>query len=93
MGDDAPLSHATTLDVTRHGSIDQVVRRAFGGTSWIWGGRCVAFDDIDFERRTYVPLDGLATLDKNGERLRRRAQLCSRLRRSRDDTVAPRAPT
>ena len=31
------------------------VRRQLGGTSAIWGGRCVPFDPIDFEPRAAVP--------------------------------------
>ena len=27
------------------------VCRALGGTSWTWGGRCVAYDDIDWVQR------------------------------------------
>jgi choline dehydrogenase-like flavoprotein len=30
----------------------------FGGTTAVWGGRCVPFDPIDFERRDYVPGSG-----------------------------------
>jgi choline dehydrogenase-like flavoprotein len=33
-------------------------RILFGGTTGIWGGRCVPFDPIDFERRDYVPNSG-----------------------------------
>jgi choline dehydrogenase-like flavoprotein len=33
-------------------------RVAFGGTTSIWGGRCVPFDPIDFERRDYVANSG-----------------------------------
>ncbi len=33
-------------------------RTGFGGTTRIWGGRCVPFDPIDFERRDYVPNSG-----------------------------------
>jgi choline dehydrogenase-like flavoprotein len=40
-----PLLHATTSITTR---------RQIGGTSTIWGGRCVPFDPIDFEARDYV---------------------------------------
>ena len=32
--------------------------RFFGGTSHIWGGRCARLDDIDFERRAWVPYSG-----------------------------------
>ena len=32
--------------------------RFFGGTTAIWGGRVAEFDDIDFERRDWVPHSG-----------------------------------
>lgn len=32
--------------------------RALGGTSTLWGGRCVPFDPIDFEERPHVPWSG-----------------------------------
>ena len=31
---------------------------AFGGTTRLWGGRCVPFDPIDFEQREHVPNSG-----------------------------------
>lgn len=33
-------------------------RLAFGGTTGLWGGRCVALDPVDFERRDYVENSG-----------------------------------
>jgi choline dehydrogenase-like flavoprotein len=33
-------------------------RRGLGGTTMVWGGRCVPFDPIDFERREYVAESG-----------------------------------
>jgi choline dehydrogenase-like flavoprotein len=33
-------------------------RVVYGGTTGIWGGRCVPFDPIDFERRDYLPGSG-----------------------------------
>ena len=33
-------------------------QRIFGGTTTIWGGRCMPFDPIDFDRRDYVPSSG-----------------------------------
>lgn len=33
-------------------------RRAFGGSTTLWGGRCVPYDPIDFEPRAYVPGSG-----------------------------------
>jgi choline dehydrogenase-like flavoprotein len=32
--------------------------RRFGGSTTIWGGRCVPFDEIDFETRGYMPFSG-----------------------------------
>jgi choline dehydrogenase-like flavoprotein len=33
-------------------------RRAFGGSTTIWGGRCVPYDPIDFEQREYATNSG-----------------------------------
>jgi choline dehydrogenase-like flavoprotein len=41
-----------------HPDPTQFRRAAFGGTTSLWGGRCVAFDPIDFERRDYVAGSG-----------------------------------
>jgi choline dehydrogenase-like flavoprotein len=38
-----------------HVPSELAVRRAIGGTSATWGGRCVPFDPIDFEPRPAVP--------------------------------------
>jgi choline dehydrogenase-like flavoprotein len=32
--------------------------RFFGGTTAVWGGRCAELDEIDFERRDWVPHSG-----------------------------------
>lgn len=32
--------------------------RLFGGTTAIWGGRCAELDEIDFERRHWIPFSG-----------------------------------
>jgi choline dehydrogenase-like flavoprotein len=34
-----------------HASMDLATERRLGGTSWIWGGRCVDFDPADFEEK------------------------------------------
>jgi choline dehydrogenase-like flavoprotein len=33
-------------------------QRRYGGSTTIWGGRCMPFDPIDFEPRAYVPQSG-----------------------------------
>ncbi len=38
----------------KHAPMDLTTRRGIGGTSAIWGGRCVPFDPIDFEDRPFV---------------------------------------
>ncbi|ATC23454.1 aldo/keto reductase [Caulobacter vibrioides] len=52
--DKADLSDARIVDVKRHAGMDVAVRRALGGTSRWWGGRCVPYDDVDFEPRPFV---------------------------------------
>jgi choline dehydrogenase-like flavoprotein len=38
--------------------LDEARLRFFGGTTAVWGGRCVPLDPIDFERRDWVPNSG-----------------------------------
>ena len=52
------LADAEIADPARHAPMQIAVRRALGGTSLLWGGRCVPFDDIDFADRPHVPLGG-----------------------------------
>ena len=52
------LADAEIADLSRHAPMQIAVRRALGGTSLLWGGRCVPFDDIDFADRPHVPLGG-----------------------------------
>jgi choline dehydrogenase-like flavoprotein len=55
-----------------HPPLDRGRARALGGTSSLWGGRCIPFDAIDFEKRDYVPHSGWpiqrADLDRYYER-------------------------
>ena len=37
-----------------HADMTLTTRRVLGGASTIWGGRCVPFDPIDFEQRSFV---------------------------------------
>jgi choline dehydrogenase-like flavoprotein len=48
-------SRAEIVDLDRHAPMDIAVVRALGGTSWTWGGRCVAYDDVDWLDRSFVP--------------------------------------
>jgi choline dehydrogenase-like flavoprotein len=41
-----------------HPPANEFRRVGFGGTTSIWGGRCVPFDPIDFERREYLANSG-----------------------------------
>lgn len=41
-----------------HWPLDTYRVRALGGTSSIWGGRCIPYDPIDFEERSWVPHSG-----------------------------------
>ncbi|MDR3745729.1 MAG: GMC family oxidoreductase [Acidobacteriaceae bacterium] len=50
----AEVSRAEIVDAQRHAAMELTVARALGGTSWTWGGRCVAFDDIDWMDREFV---------------------------------------
>jgi choline dehydrogenase-like flavoprotein len=60
-----------------HPPLTRYRRRAFGGSTGIWGGRCVPFDPIDFETRDWMP--GTAWPFRFGTLLpyyRRAARLC-----------------
>lgn len=48
------LSDAAIFDSERHAPLSLAVRRQLGGTSSIWGGRCVPYDPIDFLARPIV---------------------------------------
>ena len=52
------LYRGEVSDLKQHHPLHLFRRRILGGTSSIWGGRCVPFDNIDFERRDYVPHSG-----------------------------------
>jgi choline dehydrogenase-like flavoprotein len=48
------LSHAEILSHKAHSKMVDATQSILGGTSSIWGGRCVPFDPIDFAKRDYV---------------------------------------
>jgi len=52
------LYAGSVTDSHLHSPPDRYRQRRFGGSSTIWGGRCVPFDDIDFQTRSYIPNSG-----------------------------------
>jgi choline dehydrogenase-like flavoprotein len=52
------LYQGTVTDARLHSPPDRYRERRFGGTTTIWGGRCMPFNPIDFEPRPYVPHSG-----------------------------------
>lgn len=59
------LSDAEIITTGAHSVMDDAVRRGLGGTSAIWGGRCVPLDAIDFEQREFVSESGWPLSDKD----------------------------
>lgn len=49
------LTEASYFDPAFHSSMSECTRRQVGGTSVIWGGRCVPYDPVDFDPRSYIP--------------------------------------
>ncbi len=52
------LYQGAVADPLLHSPTEKYRRRAFGGSTAIWGGRCVPFDAIDFEARPWVAGSG-----------------------------------
>jgi choline dehydrogenase-like flavoprotein len=52
------LYAGSVSDARLHSPPDRYRQRRFGGTTTIWGGRCMPFDAIDFERREFMPNSG-----------------------------------
>jgi choline dehydrogenase-like flavoprotein len=46
------------VDEKLHSPPDKYRHRRFGGSTAIWGGRCMPFDPIDFEKRDFIPGSG-----------------------------------
>lgn len=51
------LAAASLLTPDTHHEPEDTVARRLGGTSNLWGGRCVPFDAIDFAARPWLGLD------------------------------------
>lgn len=49
------LGEASYFDRKVHAPMSQSTRRQVGGTSIIWGGRCLPYDPVDFDERSYIP--------------------------------------
>jgi choline dehydrogenase-like flavoprotein len=49
---------ASVLDPQVHDRLDVTTRTGVGGTSWLWGGRCVPFEPVDLAAREHVPCSG-----------------------------------
>lgn len=52
------LSDAEIVTPSSHEVMEDAVRRGLGGTSALWGGRCVPLDSIDFEVRDFIDGSG-----------------------------------
>lgn len=52
------LYEGEVADARLHSPPHRYRQRCFGGSTAIWGGRCVPFDPIDFEPRAYMPNSG-----------------------------------
>lgn len=52
------LYAGTVVNEKLHSPPDKYRHRRFGGSTAIWGGRCMPFDPIDFEKRDYIPQSG-----------------------------------
>lgn len=52
------LYEGEVADERMHSPPDKYRQRRFGGSTNIWGGRCMPFDPIDFEARSYVDNSG-----------------------------------
>ncbi|HEV2373515.1 MAG TPA: NAD(P)-binding protein, partial [Streptosporangiaceae bacterium] len=48
------LAEAAEWDASLHSPLALTNRRQLGGTSVIWGGRCVPYDEVDFDRRAFL---------------------------------------
>jgi choline dehydrogenase-like flavoprotein len=52
------LYEGAVADERLHSPPHRFRQRRFGGSTTVWGGRCVPFDPIDFEARDYIPYSG-----------------------------------
>ncbi len=57
-GKSLKLYQGEVIDGQRHLPADQARYRQLGGTTSMWGGRCIPYDTLDFETRSYVANSG-----------------------------------
>lgn len=57
-GKSQDLYRGEVVDPERHLSLESDRYRQLGGTTGVWGGRCIPFDPVDFEKRDFVPHSG-----------------------------------
>ena len=67
------LSDAVISLPQYHHPMSLAVSRMLGGTSALWGGRCVPLDEIDFEKREFLPNSGWPISREDVEPYERRA--------------------
>ncbi len=48
------LGDASHVNLEFHAPMSECTRRQVGGTSTIWGGRCVPYDPVDFAQRNHI---------------------------------------
>ncbi len=48
------LGDAADWDRALHAPMSMATRRQLGGATTIWGGRCVPYDEVDFDRRPWI---------------------------------------
>ncbi|WP_231755219.1 GMC oxidoreductase [Bordetella sp. N] len=56
--DTQALYQGTVPDARMHSEPDRYRERRMGGSTTIWGGRCMPLDPIDFEQRAYIDHSG-----------------------------------
>ena len=69
------LYEGVVVNERLHSPTDRYRQRRFGGTTTIWGGRCMPLDPIDFERRDYMPNSGWPIALESLERFYPKANL------------------
>jgi choline dehydrogenase-like flavoprotein len=52
------LYAGSVADEAMHSPLDRYRERRFGGSTTIWGGRCMPYDAIDFEKRPHIAHSG-----------------------------------